>query len=238
DGQVDTLSGLGAEFLRWEIATAVASSILDVDSFDEPNVTEAKHATQAALERTAAEGRFPTRDAIATRDGRRAEAPRAVADQLAPRVAHASDPASWAAALPSLAGPGDYFAVLAYVRPTPERDRLLEWLRLGARSGSGAATTVGYGPRFLHSTGQLHKGGPNTGVFLQLTADEGADFAIPGKPYGFATLIAAQAWGDFEVLERRGRRVLRVHLRADPDPALDEIIAALQAPRRLAVWFT
>jgi glucose-6-phosphate isomerase len=226
-----SLAGLGEEFLRWEIATAVASSILGVDSFDEPNVTEAKQATAAVLDRVVADGRFPTRDAIATRGDLRAEAPATIADRLRVRVTPATDPAAWAAALPSLTGAGDYFAVLAYFRSTPVRDHRLEKLRVAARGISGAATTVGYGPRFLHSTGQLHKGGPNTGVFLLLTADEGADVAIPKRPYGFATLIAAQAWGDFEVLERRGRRVLRVHLGANPERSLDEIIEALQAAR-------
>ncbi len=231
DWRTPSLAALGEEFLRWEIATAVASSILGVDAFDEPNVTEAKQATQAVLERVAAEGRFPVRDAVAARDGLRAEAPHAVVEQLRPRVTQAADPAAWAAALPTLAGAGDYFALLAYVRPTPERDRRLDKLRVAARAASGAATTVGYGPRFLHSTGQLHKGGPNSGVFLQLTADEADDVAIPGRPYGFATLISAQAWGDFEVLERRQRRVLRVHLGAIPERAMDEIIEALQAAR-------
>ncbi len=223
-----SLAGLGEEFLRWEIATAVASSILGVDSFDEPNVTEAKQASQAVLEQAVASGKFPTREVVATRDTVRAEAPRTVIDALRPRLAADADPARWAAALTSLATPGDYFAILAYLQATPERDKQLEKLRLAARNATGVATTVGYGPRFLHSTGQLHKGGPATGVFLQLTADEGADVAIPGKPFGFATLIAAQAWGDFDVLERRGRRVVRVHLGNQPERALGELIEAFQ----------
>jgi transaldolase/glucose-6-phosphate isomerase len=231
DWRVASLPSLGGEFLRWEIATAVASSILGVDPFDEPNVTEAKRETQAVLERVVREGRFPVRDAVAARDGVRAESPASIAEQLRPRVAQPGEPAAWAAALPSLAGAGDYFAILAYLHATPQRERKLETLRLEARAVSSAATTVGYGPRFLHSTGQLHKGGPGTGVFLQLTADEAADAPIPGRPYGFATLIAAQAWGDFEVLERRERRLLRVHLGEDPERALDEIIEALQAAR-------
>ena len=138
---------------------------------------------------------------------------------------------AWGAALAALAQPGDYFAVLAYLHRTPDRDARLSRLRLAARAMARVATTVGYGPRFLHSTGQLHKGGPNTGVFLQLTAVEGDDVAIPGRPYGFATLIAAQAWGDFEVLERRERRVLRLHLGAAPDRVLDELIEAMQTTR-------
>src|SRR5262249_53108436 len=150
---------------------------------------------------------------------------------LRAHVSNPSDPVAWGAALAALARPGDYFAVLAYLRRTPERDARLARLRLAARASSRVATTLGYGPRFLHSTGQLHKGGPNAGVFLQLAADEGDDVAIPGRPYGFATLIAAQAWGDFEVLERRERRVLRLHLGADPDRVLEELIEAIQAAR-------
>jgi glucose-6-phosphate isomerase len=226
-----SLAAMGEEFLRWEIATAIAGIVLGVDPFDEPNVTEAKQATQAVLDQAVRDGRFPTRDAVASRGTVRAEAPAAVAARLASHVTNGADPAAWAAALLSLVQPGDYVATLAYLCPTPARDAKLEQLRVAARMASQAATTVGYGPRFLHSTGQLHKGGPNTGVFLQLTADEGEDVPIPGRPYGFGTLIAAQAWGDFEVLEKRERRVLRVHLGPEPDRALDELVEAIQAAR-------
>ena len=131
-------------------------------------------------------------------------------------------------ALLSLARPGDYLALLAYLHATPAADQALQRVRAVAGGSSGLATTVGIGPRFLHSTGQLHKGGANNGVFLQLTADEG-DLAIPGEPYGFGVLRAAQAAGDFTVLEERGRRVLRVHLGADPDIALAELVSSLPA---------
>ena len=149
-------------------------------------------------------------------------------------VVSAEDPTAWPAALATLAKPGDYFAILAYLHATPERDQALERLRLAARGATRLATTVGYGPRFLHSTGQLHKGGPNTGIFLQLVADEGDELPIPGAQYGFRTLIAAQSLGDYQVLERRQRRVLRVHVGASPDRVLDEIAAALRAARAQA----
>jgi transaldolase/glucose-6-phosphate isomerase len=123
----------------------VASGILDVDAFDEPNVTEAKQATQAVLERVASDGRFPVRDALAARDGIRAEAPQAVSEALRPRVAQAGEPASWAAALPALLEAGDYFAILAYFRSTSEREARLARLRHAVRAVSGAATTVGIG---------------------------------------------------------------------------------------------
>ncbi len=226
-----SLAALGEEFLRWEIATAVAGGILGVDPFDEPNVTEAKQATQAVLASIGQDGRAASADRVTIRGDRRARAPEAVAARLAAQIGATEDPIAWAAALPALARDGDYVALLAYLRPTAERSRRLERLRVAIRAATRAATTVGYGPRFLHSTGQLHKGGPNTGVFLQFTGDEGEDVAIPGRSYGFATLIAAQARGDYDVLERRERRVLSVHLGANPDAALDELIEAVHAAR-------
>jgi hypothetical protein len=135
-------------------------------------------------------------------------------------------------ALLTLARPGDYFAVLAYLHRTADRHEKLERLRLAVRSATRLATTLGYGPRFLHSTGQLHKGGPNTGIFLQITAEEGEDIPIPGERYGFAALRHAQANGDYEVLERRGRRLMRVHLGTEIDSGLDALIAAVESRAR------
>jgi transaldolase / glucose-6-phosphate isomerase len=129
------------------------------------------------------------------------------------------------------AGPGDYLAFCAYFLRTPARDAALTRLRVACRDRSKNATTLGYGPRFLHSTGQLHKGGPNTGVFLQLTSDAAADLPIPGEGYSFATLRNAQALGDLQVLRRRGRRALRVHLGADADAGL-KLLAEAMASRR------
>ena len=124
---------------------------------------------------------------------------------------------------------GDYIALCAYFMRTPARDGALTRMRVACRAASRNATTLGYGPRFLHSTGQLHKGGPNTGVFLQLTADVPADVAIPGEVYSFATLRNAQALGDLQVLRRRGRRVLRVHLGPDVEGGLATLAAAFEA---------
>jgi len=232
--RLSSRASIGGQFLRWEIATAVAGAVLGVDPFDEPNVTEAKEATKTVLDRAEREGRLPARDAVATREGLRAETPRAIAERLRSLVADAADPVAWAAALAALAQPGDYFAILAYLRETPGVDARLQRIRDAVRASQAIATTSGYGPRFLHSTGQLHKGGPNTGVFLQLTADHRFDVAIPGRPFGFATLIDAQAWGDFHVLEQRGRRVLRLHLGADPERVLDSLAAAIARAGRPA----
>ena len=177
---------LGAEFFRWEFATAVAGAILNIQPFDQPNVQLAKEMTAAVLAEHQASGRFPASEAVES-----------VAELL------------------SRAGPGDYLAIMAYLRPTPENDRSLTLLRDDVVRRYRIATTVGYGPRFLHSTGQLHKGGPDTGLFLQITAAHGDDVQIPGVPYTFGTLADAQALGDLRALQQLGRRVARVQLGRD-----------------------
>jgi hypothetical protein len=191
------------------MATAIACAALGVNPFDEPNVTEAKVATSALLAQHAAEGKLPQPDDTCdVRD----------VDRIRAHLASAT--------------PADYLAFCAYFLRTPERDALLTRLRVACRDRTRNATTVGYGPRFLHSTGQLHKGGPNTGVFLQLTADAKADLPVPGESYTFATLRDAQALGDLQVLKRRGRRVLRVHLGADVDAGLEALTDALAGETR------
>lgn len=212
---------LGGEFMRWEIATALASAVLEVDPFDEPNVSEAKAATQTVLQLYLSEGRLPDAEPVAHHGALQAFAPPSLG-------VSGADPGGWLQTLLAGATAGDYVAVLAYVHRTAERHASLEAIRHGARDISRLAATLGYGPRFLHSTGQLHKGGPNTGLFLQLTGDEG-DLAIPGEQYSFGVLRAAQAAGDFQVLETRGRRVLRVHLGTDIDAGLQQLVQALQA---------
>jgi len=203
---VERPEDLGREIVRWEVATAISCATLGVNPFDEPNVTEAKVATSALLAAHAGDGRLPAADETCT-----------VADTERLRAHLAS------------ATPGDYLALCAYFLRTPSRDAALTRIRTATRARSRNATTLGYGPRFLHSTGQLHKGGPNTGVFLQLTADAPNDLAVPGESYTFATLRDAQALGDLQVLKRRNRRVLRVHLGADIDAALDTLADALDA---------
>ena len=206
---VDRRESLGREIFRWEMATAIACAALGVNPFDEPNVTEAKVATSALLAQHAAEGKLPQPDDTCdVRD----------VDRIRAHLATAT--------------PADYLAFCAYFLRTPERDALLTRLRVACRDRTRNATTVGYGPRFLHSTGQLHKGGPNTGVFLQLTADAQADLPVPGESYTFATLRDAQALGDLQVLKRRGRRVLRVHLGADVDAGLEALTDALAGETR------
>jgi transaldolase / glucose-6-phosphate isomerase len=170
---------LGAEFFRWEFATAVAGHVLGVNPFDEPDVAEAKQTTMQVLE-----------------NGR-------LADNVLDQVE---------ATLPSI-GHGDYVALLAYVDPTPANTARLQRARLAIRDRHRVATTLGFGPRYLHSTGQLHKGGPENGVFVQVVDDtRDIDLPIPGRPFSFGDLLDAQALGDLLALRRRGRRVARMTL--------------------------
>jgi transaldolase/glucose-6-phosphate isomerase len=219
--------GLGAEFVRWEIATATAAAILGVNPFDEPNVTEAKQATQSVIQDYLGSGRFPDASPLAATGEIEVHAPAVMAAAVGPHVSAPADPTAWMPALLGLARPGDYLALLAYLHRTPERHRRLQRLRERLRATGRLATTLGYGPRYLHSTGQLHKGGPANGIFLILTADPGPDRPIPQQGFGFAVLHRAQAEGDYAALERRGHRLLRFHLGADVEAGLDALIAAV-----------
>ncbi len=178
---------LGAEFFRWELATAVAGSYMGINPFDQPDVQQAKDMTEKVL------GRF---DATGNR----------------PAV---EDSGSLGQLLDASAK-GDYLAIMAYVHQTPQVDQALDALRRKITNKCGIAVTVGYGPRFLHSTGQLHKGGPGSGLFLQLTADHNPDLAIPGTNYTFGLVADAQAAGDLEALLASNRRAARVALGPDP----------------------
>jgi transaldolase/glucose-6-phosphate isomerase len=197
---------VGGEFVRWEVAVATAGIVLGIDPYDQPNVQESKDATRALLEAFRTKGTLPAPMPIVSDTGIAAYAdPQAIGDA----------PVSVDGALEQLldiAQPGDYFAILAYLPADREIEARLQRIRAGVRDALGLATTLGFGPRFLHSTGQLHKGGPPSGLFLQLTADPSRDLPIPGWDETFGTLIAAQALGDLESLQRRGRRVVRLHL--------------------------
>ncbi|HEX6474859.1 MAG TPA: transaldolase [Candidatus Limnocylindria bacterium] len=196
---------LGAEFMRWEVATAAAGIVLGIDPFDQPNVQESKDATRELLDAFRANGSLPVPAPIVAEAGLTAVADQAVLGDAPVTVDGALR------ALLGTIGPGDYFAVLAYLPQDPDAVEALDRVRVLIRDGLGNATTSGFGPRFLHSTGQLHKGGPASGVFLQLTAEPHRDLPIPGWSESFGTLIAAQALGDLRSLQDRGRRVLRLH---------------------------
>ena len=219
----DAREAVGAEFMRWEIATAVAGAVLGVNPFDEPNVSEAKAATKRVLQQVAATGQVPTHAPQAS-DG-----PLALHTTEAARL-DGANATSWAIAFLGLFRPGDYGAVLAYVHRTPAVHAALERVRDAITAATRAATTLGYGPRYLHSTGQLHKGGPGTGVFLEITVEDG-DQPIPGESFSFRTLRDAQAAGDLEVLADHGLRAIRIHVSGEADKGLARLADAFEAAR-------
>jgi hypothetical protein len=215
-------TALGAEFVRWEIATALAGALLEINPFDEPNVQQAKDATRRLLDRYNADGRLPeATPRRVTSEGVSMTLSAPALKQLAAHPEYLQHPGhgEHPEHLLSLLAPSDYLALLAYLGPDPELSKVLQEFRRGISSRTGTATTLGYGPRYLHSTGQLHKGGSNTGVFIIVTATPAQDVAIPGQPFSFGTLELAQALGDFGALGAEGRRAVHVHLPA-PDPAL------------------
>jgi glucose-6-phosphate isomerase len=211
---------LGAEFLRWEIATAIAGAILGIDPFDQPNVQQAKDATQALLAQYKATSRLPIAAPDVTTPGRVALTLTRDARTVLQRSADA---------ILTLIQPGEYFAVLAYLPPEAALEKELQALRRAVRDRTRAATMFGYGPRYLHSTGQLHKGGPNTAVFVLLTAAPIEDLPIPGETFSFGTLELAQAVGDFAALEAAGRRGLHAHLPSPTPAVLHELCEMLLA---------
>lgn len=204
---------LGGEMLRWALATAFAGVALGVNPFDEPDVKDSKDRTNALLARFVREGALPPATPVASGEGVELFADASLS-------AYGTSPGEWLRAHFARVRPGDYVGLLAYLPATPEVEARMADLRDAVVRRLGCATTVGFGPRFLHSTGQLFKGGPDTGVFLQITADDPDDLEIPGAPYGFATLAAAQARGDLEALHDRGRRAVRCHLGSDLNEAL------------------
>ena len=219
---IDDRLDIGQAFFRWEIATAVAGSILGINPFDQPDVEAAKVATRRLMAAYEETGALPRRSPTASDDDLTlfASGP----DNEGPQTpAGSSDLAGLLGAHLARIRPGDYFAVTAYLEMNDANHELLQAIRHAVRDAKRVATTLGYGPRFLHSTGQLHKGGPDTGVFLQLTADDAEDLQIPELGYTFGVLKQAQAAGDFEVLAQRGRRLLRVHLGRDPGAGLTRL---------------
>ena len=188
---------LGAEFFIWEFATACAGWRLGINPFDQPNVQEAKDATRELLSEFSKSGQLPDDQKLADDDAIRAQ-------------------------VESITS-GDYVAFLNYIEELPEIDRKLQEIRTTVRDRTKCATTIGYGPRFLHSTGQLHKGGPNIGVFFQIEAKDKIDFPVPGEPYTFSILKQAQALGDSRALVSRDRRLLRIDLGGDLLASLDHL---------------
>jgi transaldolase/glucose-6-phosphate isomerase len=199
---------LGGEFFRWELATAIAGSLLGINPFDEPNVRESKDNTCRLLDEFAAKGTLPEGSPALEQDGLKLYADSALGGSEGKASLE-----SYMSAFLRQTQPGDYVALLAYIQRSPEHEAALQSVRRRLRDGLRLATTLGYGPRYLHSTGQLHKGGAANGLFLQVTADDQEDVTIPGEGYTFSILKRAQALGDLISLQSKGRRVVRVHLK-------------------------
>ncbi|MBV8355399.1 MAG: bifunctional transaldolase/phosoglucose isomerase, partial [Candidatus Eremiobacteraeota bacterium] len=212
---------VGEQFYLWEIATAAAGSLLGIDAFDQPNVQESKDNTKALLREYTTKGSFTEPSPEVT------DAALEIAYLSGSKATRARDVRAALSSIFTQIKPGDYFAFTAYIARDDRHLKNLEDLRVKIRDAFAVATTVGFGPRFLHSTGQLHKGGPNTGVFMQITADAPFDFPIPGLNVGFRTLEAAQALGDFQSLDKRARRGVRVHLKGDIGAALHALTEAI-----------
>ncbi|MBN1889945.1 MAG: bifunctional transaldolase/phosoglucose isomerase [Thermoflexales bacterium] len=196
---------LGGEFFRWELATAAASALMGVNPFDQPDVQGSKVNTQAMLDEYVKTGCLPETLAV-------------LADTCEPALKGCLHQVK----------PGDFIALMAYIQHTPEHDALLAELRARLRDRFQVATTVGYGPRFLHSTGQLHKASGAKGVFIQITADAPRDVPIPGEAYSFGVLLAAQAMGDMQALLVRRRRALRLHLTGGVREGLEHLLQSLE----------
>ena len=217
---------LGQEFFRWEVATAVAGSIIGINPFDQPDVEASKIETRKLTEEYERSGLLPAESPFFDGDGVKLFADEKNTSALQAAASGASLSAYLRAHLDRLQS-GDYFATLAYIEMNETHEQLLQAARASVREVKGVATCLGFGPRFLHSTGQAYKGGPNTGVFLQITCDDQNDVPVPGQKYTFGVVKAAQARGDFEVLSERSRRALRVHLSADVDEGLRMLQAAI-----------
>ena len=213
---------LGQEFFRWEIATAVAGSVIGINPFDQPDVEASKIATKKLTEEYERNGSLPAESPLFEAEGIKLFADDKNAAALGEAVSDRSLSGYLRAHLDRLEA-GDYFAVLAYVEMTREHEAALQSARHAVRDDKRVATCLGFGPRFLHSTGQAYKGGPDSGVFLQITCDDALDLQVPGQRYTFGIVKAAQARGDFAVLAERGRRALRVHLGTDVNAGLEKL---------------
>jgi hypothetical protein len=206
---------LGQEMFRWLLATATAGAVLGVNPFSMPDVEAAKVAARTRTAAHEGQGSFPPETPLAEEGGLALFADVRHADALLTAAGGQKSPEALLRAHLNRLRPGDYLAINAFLEAQPATDEVLAGIRLAVRDHRQVATMVGYGPRLLHSTGQLHKGGPDSGLFVQLTADDVEDIPIPGQKYTFGVLNQAQALGDFEVLAQRGRRLLRVHLGQD-----------------------
>ena len=218
---------LGAEFFRWEIATAVAGSIIGINAFNQPDVEASKIATRNLTSEYEKTGSLPAETPVLEDGGIKLFTDEKDAAELAKAAGADKSLAGYLKAHLGRIGTGDYFALLAFIQMNAEHQETLQTIRHAVRDKKHVATCLGFGPRFLHSTGQAYKGGPNSGVFLQVTCDDALDLPVPQQKYTFGVVKAAQARGDFQVLADRGRRALRVHLH-DVESGLATLTAAVQ----------
>jgi len=215
---------LGQEFFRWEIATAVAGSIIGINAFNQPDVEASKIETKKLTSQYETNGSLPAESPFFEEKGIKLFAD----EKNTAALKGGAKLADVLKAHLSRIGAGDYFAVLGYITMNPSNEKTLQAIRHAVRDKKKVATVLGFGPRFLHSTGQAYKGGPNSGVFLQITGDDAKDLPVPGQKYTFGIVKAAQARGDFAVLAERGRRALRVHLGKNLKTGLAMLMRAVQ----------
>jgi transaldolase/glucose-6-phosphate isomerase len=221
---VDNIYNLGQEFFRWEIATAVAGAIIGINAFNQPDVEASKIETKKLTSEYEKSGKLPDESPFFEGDGIKLYADEKNTEALKgrPRLVEVLK------AHLGRIGAGDYFALLGYITMNDANEKALQAIRLAVRDKKKVATVLGFGPRFLHSTGQAYKGGPNSGVFLQITCDDAVDLPVPDQKYTFGVVKAAQARGDFAVLAERGRRALRVHLGKDVAAGLATLTKAVK----------
>jgi glucose-6-phosphate isomerase len=229
--EIADLYEIFGQFFTWEVATSVAGSVMGINPFDQPDVESAKIETRALTAAYEQTGKLPERSPVLVDNSIQLYATDAYAATLRNAAEQegklAKTLAGYLRAHLNQIHPGDYFAALAFLPMFPEHEAAIQRIRHKVRDKKRVATCLGFGPRFLHSTGQDYKGGPNTGVFLQITTDHAVDVEIPGQKLTFGVVIDAQAAGDLAVLESRGRRALRVHLRADIEGGLQALAAAV-----------
>jgi transaldolase/glucose-6-phosphate isomerase len=226
--ELDSIENIGQEFFRWEFATAVAGSIMQINPFDQPDVESAKVEARKLTDEYERSGSLPEERPFFEENNIRLFADETTASRL---IAEGGDNslASILNSHLSTIRPGDYFALLAYIEMNRENEEMLQSIRRHVLERYRVATCLGFGPRFLHSTGQAYKGGPNTGVYLQITSDDEFDLAVPGQKFTFGIVKAAQARGDLQVLVDRGRRALRVHLGKEVADGLRRLISTVRA---------
>ena len=218
---------LGQEFFRWEIATAVAGSIIAINAFNQPDVEASKIETKKLTSQYEATGSLPPESPFFIAKDAKLFAD----DKNSAALSGGKSLNEIVKTHLSRIGAGDYFALLGYIPMNAQNEKALQSIRTSVRDAKKAATCLGFGPRFLHSTGQAYKGGPNSGVFLQITCDDASDLAVPGQKYTFGVVKAAQARGDFAVLAERGRRALRVHLGKNLKSGLNALAKAVSQSR-------